>query len=182
MVKKAAVIVFVLSLLFLNSCGGRAMIYDDSGQRADARLEQVIEAIENHDKDALRAMFSKQALDEAEDLDGRMDYLFEFVKGDIISWESIVSGAIDGSIKDGHKVVKSKSWYTVKTDQEDYIFFLLEYPIDTDHPDNVGMYMLQVIKAEDRKTQFDGGQHILCAGIYSPEEAKSEDSAENNNQ
>lgn len=83
MVRKAAVIIFVLSLLLLNSCGGRTMIYDDDDQIAGARLEQAIEAIENHDKDSLRAMFSKQALDEAEDLDVRMVYLFEKV-GEII--------------------------------------------------------------------------------------------------
>lgn len=46
----------------------------------------------------------------------------------------------------------------------------MEYKEDTGHPENVGLYMLQVIKAEDQDTQFDGGQDILYAGIYRPEE------------
>ena len=121
-------------------------------------------------------------MDEAEDLDGRMDYLYGFIQGDIESWESRVSGAVDGVNNYGHAVLKSRSWYTIKTDKEDYLFFLYEYIEDTDHPENVGLYMLQVIKAEDRETQFDGGQDILCPGIYRLAETESEDSAENNNQ
>lgn len=58
---------------------------------------------------------------------------------------------------------------------QDYLFFLYEFTEDTDHPENVGLYMLQVIKAEDRETQFDGGQNILCAGIYHPEDSVLKD-------
>lgn len=160
----------VASLVILSSCLGRGIVYSDDGQKANARLEQVIEAIENRDKNALRAMFSQQALAEAEELDERMDYLFDFIQGDIESWEEIVAGATSESIRQGNKVKKSRSWYYVDSDKEKYLFFLLEYPVDTEHPENVGLYMLQVIKAEDEDTQFDGGQDILCAGIYRPEE------------
>lgn len=145
-------------------------MFSDDGQKADARLEQVVEAMEDKDKDALKTMFSEQASEEAEDFDGRMDYLFEFVQGNIESWKAIVSGAVDETNHYGHKVKKSRSWYTVTTDQEEYLFFLVEYTEDTDHPENVGLYMLQVIKAKDQDTQFDGGQNILCAGIYKPDE------------
>lgn len=180
MVKKIVTLIMISSL-FLSSCKVGATVYYDDDQKADARLEQVIEAVENHDKEALRTMFSKQALDEAEDLEGRMDYLFEFVQGDIESWESIVSGAVDGLSEHGNKVKKVRSWYTVETDKEEYLFFILEYTEDTEHPENVGLYMLQVIKAQDEDTQFDGGQDILCPGIYRPEETESEDSTLNNN-
>lgn len=173
MFRKIAALLLLIILLSFNACGDGGVFSDDS-QKADARLEQVIKAIENHDKDALKAMFSKQALDEAEDLDGRMDYLFEFVQGNIKSWER-EAGGVDVSKSSGHKEKKSRYWFTVKTDKEDYLFFILEYPEDTEHPENVGLYMLQVIKAEDEDTQFDGGQDILCAGIYRPEETERED-------
>lgn len=169
MLRKTAALLLLIILLSLNACGDGGVFSDDS-QKADARLEQVIEAVENHDKEALRTMFSKQALDEAEDLDGRMDYLFEFVQGDIKSWES-EAGGVDATKSKGHIKKKSRYWYTVKTDKEVYLFFLLEYPEDTEHPENVGLYMLQVIKAKDEDTQFDGGQDILCAGIYHPEDS-----------
>jgi hypothetical protein len=37
--------------------------------------------------------------------------------------------------------------------------------VDVEHPENVGLYMLQVIKQEDVATQFDGGGTINCPGI-----------------
>ena len=169
MKKRIAVLHMVVALFFLTACVGGSRLYSDDDTKAEARLEQVIEAIENQDKDTLEAMFSEQALNEAEDLDGRMDYLFGFIQGNIESYEALVSGATSESNNYGHKIKKSKSWYKVKTDKEEYLFFLLEYTENTDHPENVGLYMLQVIKAEDRETQFDGGQDILCAGIYHPD-------------
>ena len=157
------IVIFTIALAVEVAC----LTYKDEGQIADEHLNQVIEAIENHDKDSLKSIFSKTALNEAQDLNGRMDYLFGFVQGDIKSWEMIGGGA--GGVNNyGHWLMKSRYWYNVKTDKEDYLFFLYEYTEDTDHPENVGLYMLQVIKAANRYTQFDGGQDILCAGIYHP--------------
>ena len=56
-------------------------------KKADARLEQVLDAIKNQDKAALKAMFSNKALVEAEDINGSIDYLLTFVQGKIESWE-----------------------------------------------------------------------------------------------
>ncbi|WP_242942794.1 DUF5104 domain-containing protein [Papillibacter cinnamivorans] len=148
-------------------------MYNDDGSKADARLEEVIEAIKNEDKEALKAMFSEQALNEADDLDGQMDYLLGFIQGNIESWK-FQGGSADGANYEGHKTRKSRYWYSVKTDKEEYLFFLLEYTEDTDHPENVGLYMLQVIYMKDEDTQFDGGNDILCAGIYKPEEENNE--------
>ncbi len=47
----------------------------------------MIEVINNKDTDALKAMFSKQALDEANNLDEGMDYLFELYEGEVTSME-----------------------------------------------------------------------------------------------
>jgi hypothetical protein len=120
-------------------------------------------------------MFSEQALDEAKDLDGRIDYLFEFIRGDIVSWESRVSGATNGSSNHGHKRRRSQSWYSVKTDVEEYLFYLVEYTEDTDHPENVGLYMLQVIEMKNKKTQFHGINRKIHAGIYIPDTGEAED-------
>lgn len=144
---------------------------DNDEEKADARLEQMIKAINGEDKDALKEIFSEQALNEAVDLDGCMDYLFGFVQGNIESWEAIVHGATTETIDHGSNIKKSSSWYYVNTKEQKYLVFFLDCTIDTDDPKNVGVYMLQVIKAEDRKTQFDGGgPNTRCAGIYRPTE------------
>lgn len=172
MVKHKAYAVLLMSFLIviISSCARREpTILNDDAQKAEARLEQVIEAIKSQDKEALKAMFSKQALDEAQDLNERMDYLFSFIEGDIQTWED--KGGIDDGVNNyGHTVMKSKYWYIVSTDKEDYLFFLFEYTKNTDHPENEGLYMVQVIKAEDMDAQFDVGTKTLCAGIYKPEE------------
>lgn len=175
--------ILIISMLFCSSCsmlGSRIEMLnnDNDGEKADAQLEQVLEAIKNQDKDALRGMFSKQALDEAENLDGRMDYLFGFIQGDIESWETIVHGATNESINYGSVVKNSSSWYYVNTDKQKYLLFFLECIINTDHPENGGVYMLQVIKAEDKKAQFNGGgPGTRCAGIYKPDENTSSTSS-----
>ena len=176
MAKRIIVFLLIASMLFLCSCSLREsriqMLNKDNDEgKADARLEQIIEAVKNKDKDSLETMFSKQALNEAEDLDGRMDYLFNFVQGNIESWKTIVHGATNESIDHGSRVKGSSSWYYVNTDKEKYLFFFKECIIDTKHPENVGVYMLQVIKAEDKEEQFDGGgPNTACAGIYRPKE------------
>lgn len=176
MIKRIMGLLLIASMLLLNSCsssGSRVHMLnkDNDEEKADERLEQIIDAIKNKDKDTLKAMFSEQALNEAKDFDDRMDYLFDFVQGEIGSWEAIVHGATTESIENGSKVKKSSSWYYVNTDNQKYLFFFLECTSDTDHPENVGVYMLQVIKAEDKDTQFDGGgPNTRCAGIYKPEE------------
>jgi len=167
-------LLFITIVLFLSSCslcGSRTQMLskDNDEGKADDRLKQIIEAIKSKDKDSLKTMFSKQALNEAEDIDVRMDYLFNFVKGNIESWKTIVHGATTESIDHGSIIKKSSSWYDVNTDKQKYLIFFLECTIDTDHPENVGVYMLQVIKAEDKETQFDGGgPKTRCAGIYHP--------------
>jgi len=176
MIKQILRFLLIASMLFLCSCtpgGSRVQMLnkDNDEAKADARLEQIIEAIKSKDKDSLKTVFSKQALNEAEDLDGRMDYLFNFVQGNIESWETIVHGNAAESINYGSRIKKSQSWYYLNTDKEKYLIFFLECTIDTDHPENIGVYMLQVIKAKDKDTQFDGGgKKTRCAGIYKPKE------------
>lgn len=56
----------------------------DEDAIANARLEEVITALENQDKDDLKALFSEQALNESNDFDVNMNQLFEFFKEKLI--------------------------------------------------------------------------------------------------
>ncbi len=87
--KLIVISILILNMLFLGSCfkwgGAKGMINkrldmlnsSSDEKKAEIRIKQVIEAIKKKDKDALKAMFSKHALSEADDMNGRMDYLFE---------------------------------------------------------------------------------------------------------
>lgn len=171
----------MLSMLLLSSCsigGSRTEMLnkDDDAKNAETMLAQVIEAIKNQDKDALKAMFSKQAADDVEDFDGGIAHLFGFIQGNINTWEKLDGPTVFESNDHGHKKKEVSSYYYVKTDKQKYFFLLRDYPVDTDHPDNVGLYMILVVKAEDEEKIYDGDQKILYdgnekishAGIYIP--------------
>ena len=158
--------------LLLSSCslgGSRKVIFDDSDKKADARMEQLLETIKNKDKDAFKAMFSKQALKEANDFDGGMEYLFGFFQGNVDSWkqERFTS---ETSSEYGKKSEMLIIWYKVATDKDNYKFFIIDYTKDTINSDNAGLYTLRVIKAKDEDTQFTYWQDMEIAGIYKPKE------------
>jgi hypothetical protein len=141
---------------------------DNDDKKVDTRLEQVLDAILSKDNETLESMFSKQALGVAEDFDGSIDYLFEFFQGEDASWVSNGMSA-DETNDYGQKTKKLYSMYYVNTDKQEYIFYLIECTIDTENLDNIGLYTLRVIKAEDRETQFCEYKDMK-AGIYRPEE------------
>ncbi|MDF2822205.1 MAG: hypothetical protein K0R15_2653 [Clostridiales bacterium] len=143
------------------------LIYDDGGKKADARVEQLIKNIKNKDKDALKAMFSKRALNEANDLDADIEYLFEFFQGSVDSWKQD-SFTSEASIQNGKKSEMLLTWYTVETDKDTYIFFLIDYTEDLINLDNAGLYSLRVIKAENEDIQFTYWKDMEIAGIYIP--------------
>ena len=145
------------------------MIYDNSDKKADLRMEQLLETIQNKDHDTLKEMFSKRVLDEVNDFDSSVEYLFGLIQGNVESWERDRFGS-DGSIENGKKSTRLRSWYTVTTNKGKYMFFIIDFTIDTIDPDNAGLYMIRAIRAEDEETQFAGTwQDMEIPGIYKPE-------------
>ena len=182
MFKKLSILLLIISTLLLSSCslagslagslGGSKtnMIHIENDEKvADGRLVKILEAIKSKDKNGLKAMFSIQALDKADDIDGKIDYLFSFFQGKVTSWVDNSGGPIVYESNDyGHMTKELISFYNVNTDGQEYLFFILKYSVDTDHPENVGLYTLRVIKAEDEKTQFGYWTDMKIAGIYKP--------------
>ena len=144
-------------------------MYSSDDKNADKRMEQILSAIKDEDKEAMKALFSKQALDETDDFDHGLDYLFEFFQGDVESWERY-SLSSSSKIRHGKKSVMIRSRFTVSTDKRDYLFFVLDYTKDTITPDNEGLYTLRVIKAEDKETEFTYWQDMMIPGIYKPKD------------
>lgn len=162
-------LILILSTLFLSSCsigGSRTEMLnkDGSDKKADARLEQLIEAIKNKDKNAVKSLFSKQALSEAVDFDSKLDKLLNIFQGKIDSWEKSDGATVFESTDSGRSKKEVKSYYYVNTNKQKYFFLLRDYQVDMDNPDNVGLYMLLVVKAEDEEKIYDENQKILYDG------------------
>ena len=170
MIKKTVLLIFLTSTFILTSCsfGGR-IVYVGEEKAAKARIKEILSAIENKDKEAMKALFSKKALDEADDFDEGVEYLFDFFQGDLQSWE-IDAWSSGESIERGKKSIMLRAWYIVTTDKEKYMFFVIDYIKDTMNPDNAGLYTLRVIKAEDEETEFGYWQDMVIPGIYKPDQ------------
>ena len=160
------IILVFLSLLILSSCG----IFQTHGNidnTGSARFQDIIDAIQNKDNEAIVGMFSVNALNEADDIEGGADYLFDFFQGDVVSTKA--ASQTSGSNHNGEKYQKVRCMYIVTTSECKYIVFYTDILQDTEDPDNVGLYMLQIIKEADRDSEFDwGGEKTKCAGIYRP--------------
>ena len=163
------------STVLLSSClfGGGRFFRDSDEKIAKNGMEQGLDAVVRKDKEALKSMFSKTALAEAEDFENRMDYLFNFFQGEVKPWkdDDRNSGpAVHEHNDHGHVTKEFTYWYYIDTDKESYLFFIVDYVEDTDHPDNVGLYTLRAIRAEDRETEFTNSLYMKIPGIYKPTE------------
>lgn len=161
--------ILVFGMLLSSSCSlgtirTEMLNRDSDDSKANARLEQVIEAIKNKDKDNLKSLFSQKALGEVDDFDSNINDLFNFFQGEVESWEKSSGPTVFESNDHGHVKKEVSSYYYVNTDKQKYFFLLQDYPVDTDDPENVGLYLLLVVRAEDREKIYDGSQKILFDG------------------
>ena len=170
-------IVFVLLCMFLlSSCRvygtgipHEKWIMEDNSSVENALMEQVAECLQKQDADGLKKVFSKQALQEADDIDAQIKRLFQFFQGEDISWEEECLETSEDSNK-GKRKKEVFVWYWVSTDQEEYCVFFYDYPIDTQDKDNQGLYAMRVVKKEDEKTKMGTRQEMRIPGIYIPED------------
>ena len=157
-------LLILVNLLLFSSCGRNEGILESEDKRADARMEQIVSAIKDKDKEALKSLFSKKALDEADDFVGGADSLFSFIQGDIESYERD-GFASDESMRGGKRSWMIRFGFTVKTDKDVYQFFVIDYNVDTINTDNQGVYMLEVIDNYGER-ELESWQDRMRAGIY----------------
>ena len=148
--------ILLTSILLLCSCkeGVGSVIIDDSDKTADARMEEMFEIIKSSDKDGLKAVFSKQALTDANDFDGNLDAVFNYIQGDIQSWEGTGTyGGTDEKNADGkgNRRKEAESTYILITSEQKYEIAIYEFTIDTANPDNVGVYSICIINKNDKQ-------------------------------
>lgn len=172
-------LIFISGILLLSSCGKisslgtniingkRGEMLMSDGQKADARMDQIVSAVKDKDREAIKSLFSQKALDEANDIDSGIDYLFDFIQGDIESWEREKLTS-EQSIDYGKKSEMIASWYIINTEYDKYLFIIIDYSIDTIEPQNAGLYTVFAVKEEERDMHYTYWTEIKIAGIYKP--------------
>lgn len=152
MKKAMGLTITIVLMLVLSSCtkGISTMFFSDKDNNlADTRMEQLFNAIEQQSKNALIENFSKKALEKTEDIDVDVDHLLSFIQGDVVSWNRDESPIVFDNIEAGGKVKQLVTWYTLDTSEQNYFVLLVDYPIDTIDPENVGLYSICILRSED---------------------------------
>ena len=188
MIKKQATCILIIILtgvFFMGSCSpikdrlSKFLMTSDERISMN-RLEQVLEAIENKDTDALKSLFSQEALNEIENFQEDASDLFEFFQGKIISKEMSDGPTVFDSMEGDNQCKEISSYFYVETDQQKYFILIDDFPTDTSNPSNVGLYLLLVVRAENEEKIWDEKEKVLYSivngaieeiphvGIYMP--------------
>jgi hypothetical protein len=159
----------ILIIFSTISCFGRfpSMVFYADDKILAKRFKQILEAIKNEDADSLKMMFSKKVLEESKQIDNDINYLFSIFQGEVVSWEQ--KGVSSSQNRNYGEITKeTRCFFNVDTTSQKYIVYIIEYTEDTVNPENVGLYTLRIIKAEDKETQSGYWQDMEIPGIYNP--------------
>lgn len=168
----------VVIAISLSSCigGSRIEMLNRASDKeiANEKLSKIVDYIENRDEEGLKSMFSKRAIDESGDFSDNADLLFDFFKGEMISWEKSSGPTVYKSANYGEVVKEVDSYYFVETDKERYFFLINDFQVDDSNGDNEGINMLLVVLAQNRLDIYEegilykNGKGINPPGIYLP--------------
>lgn len=152
------IIFLIISTLLLTSCqAGRNMnsisfSEDTDNNLADICINNLCGGIKEKDKMAVKKIFSEKACSESDNIEVRIDELFEFIKGEVLSWKIEESPIVEDYTEAGKKSKREMFWFSLKTSEEVYSVFLSYYPIEDINPDNKGIYSMLIIKERDENT------------------------------
>lgn len=168
MKKMICSLIAIALILALNSClftRPTGLIRDEDGELIDECMQQVYIAIKENDSEALKAVFSEKAIDEAEDIDEEIERLLSFIQGKAVLCTRDESPVATEKAEDGCKQKQLVAWYDLNTDEEKYLIFVADYPIDTFTPENEGLYSLMILKAEDEDKLTGAIEDWIIPGI-----------------
>jgi hypothetical protein len=151
--KKIIVFFVTTCCLFLHACspGGDNMfsIYTTDHDETKACMDKLCEALQNRDKDALKALLSKNVVYAVEDTDAQVDALFDYFVGEYQSYYDPAATSTSAEKYDGKKRKYHEMTYEVYTNTNQYRVAILYYVYDTFDKDNEGIYSLYILNATD---------------------------------
>ena len=139
---------FVLSTAVLfTSCKNREQTLSQETAYEDAQMnamnKKVVKCINEKDKKGLKNLFSKSAQKNIEDLDGKIDELFNVFDGKIIKSVRVSSKVTDGSVNVQPFSIIGKFTFSLNSKRQ-YIGYIDFCDKDDNNKDNVGLYMIEV--------------------------------------
>lgn len=153
MKKMIIAVIHLITVIFICSCSSgevRSVANDD--KTANQKFEMIIEALENKNADELTKLFSENAINNDDDFNEKVDSLFEYYHGDLVSYDDWDALAVYDSVNESGDNRRVKSYdltYDVETTEQKYRFAIHYVIEDTADKNNVGIWSLYIIKAED---------------------------------
>lgn len=168
------IIVFMLSLSACSNSFRTELFTRDDHKIVNTRFQQIINALDNKESEKLKNLFSSNALKEAGDIDKEIEYLMKFYKGKMISKDGAITGSDSNNY--GKKTSELVCNYEIETDMDNYVIYYIDVLVDTEHPNNVGLYMLEIKKLENKNDKkLEWGGEVRQPGIYIPSKIETVD-------
>lgn len=158
MKRKILILVVLLVSLVFSACsiGGSEMFSRfgrffnvNSRELLNNTLEEALTSIQNKDKEKLKSLFAKNALNKIENLDDSIEELFSYYEGEYTSYDDWGAFHETGEIKYGNKITELRSTYDIVTDKGNYRATMKMISVDTNDSDNIGVWSIYIIKAEN---------------------------------
>ena len=149
--KKTLLLLPIIGLvLVLTSCSlRRNFLMKDDSSVANDKFSELIDAIQTQDVNALKSLFSKSALKEAENLDESIRHLFDYFQGELVSYNNWGGPGVTAEMEYGDYQEVYDATYDFETAQDKYRLWMEIITVDTTDADKVGIRSLYIIRFED---------------------------------
>ena len=133
-------------------------------EQSEATKQSIINALETRDTQGLKAMFSQYALENAEDLDEKIQELIDFYPG--------CNGGFNGGCSTlegtdyGVRTKVLNGTYTVTNDNEEYYLIFTIQLRNDEEPDKVGLHLIEVMTEEAMPEGFKCKDEDDAPGVY----------------
>ena len=154
-------IIIFLSMLLLCGCsnreyGAREMEYVDIKEYSRIQAEEIIECVVRKDKEGLKSVFSKH-ISETHNLDKEIDEFFEFIDGEIVSYDTPEGSMGGGRKRDGEYVERTTGGQIeniITSTGNKYMISFMTYYICEENKDKEGVSVLGVVDANSYKGEI----------------------------
>lgn len=126
----------------------RLNTYDSSTDIATSNFETLMHTIEAKDSNSLKEMFSSNALASMGDYDSVCKELFDFIDGNVVSWEMSKNHSQGETIQYGEKHVEVRTHGTIITDTQEYNVYVVDNIVDDFDANNKGLHSLKITTSD----------------------------------
>lgn len=170
--KHYGIILLLISILFLVSCQnedssqGTVILEDRDNQLADVCIDTFYHAVQNGNTDGIKDMLSNKACADDGNMETQVNKLFEFIKGELISWDREESPVVEDVSEFGATTKHEMFWFSLRTTEDVYSVFFSYYPVDEIDPDNEGIYSMLILReCDEHRLEGDMKEWGMIPGI-----------------